>query len=64
MVIETLNGFIQIIKERNWDFQEIITTVATKGGATEEGLIAINEALPYVFDENLDDINKKKSQRP
>ncbi len=50
MVVETLHGFIKILKEKNWDFKEIISRVATKGGATEEGVIVLNEGLPNVFD--------------
>jgi pyrroline-5-carboxylate reductase len=49
MVLSTLCGTAKLIQERNMNFSEMISRVATKGGITEEGVNVLNKDLPAIF---------------
>ena len=52
MVLQTLKGTVKLLTDKQMNFEEIISRVATKGGITEEGLKSLENDLPVVF-ENL-----------
>ncbi|HEX3045741.1 MAG TPA: pyrroline-5-carboxylate reductase dimerization domain-containing protein [Bacillota bacterium] len=61
MVLQTLLGTARLFLEKDMDFEEVITRVATKGGLTEEGVKVLNAGLPEVFDEMFrETLNKRK----
>ena len=51
MVIKTLYGTAKLLNEKNMSFVNLINTVATKGGITEEGLKVLDNELPEIFNE-------------
>ena len=51
MVIKTLYGTSKLLYEKNMGFDKLISSVATKGGITEEGLKVLDEEIPKVFNE-------------
>ena len=63
MIIKTLYGTAKLLNEKNMDFKEVITRVATKGGITEEGVKVLNNHLPNVFDKVFEATFKKHDIR-
>lgn len=59
MVLMTFLGTAQLLREKKGGFDELISRVATKGGITEEGLKVLDENLPFVFDELLEETLNK-----
>jgi pyrroline-5-carboxylate reductase len=53
MLLTTLLGTAWLLKEKKIGFDQLITSVATKGGITEEGVKVLEKRLPSVFDELL-----------
>ena len=51
MVIKTLYGTSKLLYEKNMGFDELISSVATKGGITEEGIKVLDEEITKIFDE-------------
>lgn len=51
MVTETLYGTAKLLYEKDMNFEDVITRVATKGGITEEGLKVLNRELTPIFDQ-------------
>ena len=49
MVIKTLYGTSKLLYEENMDFQNLISSVATKGGITEEGIKVLDDEIPAIF---------------
>lgn len=54
LVRHTLIGTAWLLTQKETDFGNIISRVATKGGITEEGVTVLHRRLPGVFDEMLD----------
>jgi pyrroline-5-carboxylate reductase len=50
MVMETLLGTARLMAQGGMGFSELIESVATKGGITEEGVRCLDAGLPEVFD--------------
>lgn len=50
MVLKTVYGTAKLLFEQNMGLEEIISTVSTKGGITEEGVKVIREEFPTHFD--------------
>ena len=51
MVMKTLYGTSKLLYEKNMGFDKLISSVATKGGITEEGLKVLDEEIPKIFNE-------------
>jgi pyrroline-5-carboxylate reductase len=51
LVVETMYGTARLLKESGEPFDNIISRVATKGGATEAGAAVLEQGLPQVFGE-------------
>ncbi|MCX8130576.1 MAG: NAD(P)-binding domain-containing protein [Clostridia bacterium] len=51
MVLKTAYGTAKLMLEKNMNFGDVISRVATKGGITEEGVKVIKGVMPQVFDE-------------
>lgn len=51
LILQTMYGTAKLMIEKDMDFSDVITRVATKGGITEEGVKVIQAGLPEVFDE-------------
>ena len=49
MVMKTLYGTSKLLYEKNMGFDKLISSVATKGGITEEGLKVLDEEIPKIF---------------
>lgn len=60
MVQETLYGTAKLMLEKNMDYNDVITRVATKGGITEEGVKVIEADMPQVYDRMLSEIKQKR----
>jgi pyrroline-5-carboxylate reductase len=58
--IETVKGTIDLIDSRQMSFNEIISRVATKGGITEVGVNLINEKIPVIFEQIIQDTMTKR----
>jgi pyrroline-5-carboxylate reductase len=54
LVQQTLVGTAWLLNREDTGFDELIGRVATKGGITEEGVKALRNRLPAVYDELLD----------
>lgn len=50
MLIEALYGTSKLLKKKDIDFENLLSSVATKGGITEEGLKVLDDELPELFD--------------
>lgn len=61
MIIQTVYGTVGLMIEKNMDFGDIISRVATKGGITEEGVKVIEKGFPKVFDEMFDQTMNKRN---
>jgi pyrroline-5-carboxylate reductase len=53
IIIPTAYGTTKLFMEKNIEFTELITRVATPGGISEEGVKILDRTLPGVFDEIL-----------
>lgn len=51
LVIKTLFGTSKLLNEVNPSFDDTVARVATKGGATEVGVLVLESKLPVVFEE-------------
>ena len=51
MVIKTLYGTSKLLYEKNMGFDEVISSVATKGGITEVGIDYLDKEIPEIFNE-------------
>lgn len=51
MLVSTLFGTAKLLRDKNMNFSEMISRVATKGGITEEGVNVLNNGLPAIFNE-------------
>jgi pyrroline-5-carboxylate reductase len=51
MVVETLLGTALTLASGNVSFDELRSSVATKGGITEQGLAVLDRELPRIFDQ-------------
>ena len=49
MVIRTLYGTSKLLYDEKMNFEKLISSVATKGGITEEGLKVLEEEIPVTF---------------
>lgn len=59
MVTETLYGTAKLLHEKDMNFEDVITRVATKGGITEEGLKVLDRELTPLFDKLFQSTLKK-----
>ena len=62
MVLNTMVGTGQLMIEKDYTYQDVITRVATKGGITEEGVKVIRESFPQVSDSIFDKTLEKRRQ--
>lgn len=53
LVMETFIGTARLLAESGADFERLISSVATEGGITREGVDVIRQQMPGVFDEIL-----------
>jgi pyrroline-5-carboxylate reductase len=53
MLLYTLGGTIELLRQKGESFKGLIHRVATKGGATEGGVAVLETRLPEVFEEVL-----------
>ena len=51
MVVGTLMGTIQLIRDNHFTLEEIIQKVSVPGGVTEAGVKLLDQALPNIFQE-------------
>lgn len=51
LIIKTLAGTSKLLNEVNPNFDDTVARVATKGGATEAGVVVLESKLPAVFEE-------------
>ena len=51
MVIKTLYGTSKLLYEKGMGFDEVISSVATKGGITEAGINFLDKEIPEIFNE-------------
>lgn len=51
LVTGTFTGTAKLVFEKNYDFDYLISRVATKGGITAEGIRVVEKEIPGVFDE-------------
>lgn len=51
MVIKTLYGTSKLLYEKNIKLDNLISSVATKGGITEEGISVLDSRIPEMFNE-------------
>jgi pyrroline-5-carboxylate reductase len=51
LVIKTLFGTSKLLNEVNPNFDDTVARVATKGGATEVGVLVLESKIPAVFEE-------------
>jgi|WetSurMetagenome_2_1015567.scaffolds.fasta_scaffold81998_2 pyrroline-5-carboxylate reductase len=51
MVIKTLYGTSKLLNDKNLGFNNLISSVATKGGITEEGIKILDDKMPEIFDD-------------
>lgn len=50
MLIRTLSGISKLLSREENGFENLMSSVATKGGITEEGLKVLDEELPELFE--------------
>lgn len=62
MVLNTMIGTGQLMIEKDYSYQEVISRVATKGGITREGVNVIQESFPEVADAIFDKTLEKRRQ--
>lgn len=64
LFVHSLSGLTKLYRERNLDFDQVVSRVARKGGVTEVGIQVVNQSLPGAFDEvfekTLEDHREKK----
>lgn len=64
LFLHSLSGLTKLYRERNLDFDQVVSRVARKGGVTEVGIQVVNQGLPGTFDEvfekTLEDHREKK----
>jgi pyrroline-5-carboxylate reductase len=63
IVIKTLYGVAKLFSEYNFNFDETIKRVATKGGTTEAGVEVIERKIPEVFDEMFKKMIERQNSR-
>lgn len=63
IVIKTLFGTAKLFYEKNFDFDNTIKRVTTKGGATEAGVQVLENKLPEVFNEMLNKTLERQKSR-
>ena len=51
IVIKTLYGTSKLLYEKNMGFDEVISSVATKGGITEVGINFLDKLILEIFNE-------------
>jgi pyrroline-5-carboxylate reductase len=49
MIIKTFYGTSKLLYEKNMSFENLISSVATKGGITEAGLKVLDDEIPGIF---------------
>ncbi len=62
MVLKTLTATGELMLEKGFSFEEVVSRVATKGGITEEGTKVIYEKFPAVADQVFADTLEKRRQ--
>jgi len=59
MIIKTLYGTSKLLYEKNMDFEQLISLVATKGGITEAGIKVLEAQLQELFDKLFNTAHEK-----
>lgn len=60
MLVKTLYGTSKLLKDKNIGFEQLIDSVATKGGITEVGLEVLDEELDEVLNKLFEKTNEKR----
>ena len=62
MVLKTVSATSELMLQKNMNFEEVVSRVATKGGITEEGAKVIYEGMPAVADLMFEKTLEKRKQ--
>lgn len=60
LVVKTLYGTSKLLHDKNMGFEELIDSVATKGGITEAGLKVLDEELDELLNKLFEKTNEKR----